>query len=328
MKKVKFAFSLMMLLLMAAKVPASISGHLLVVTHSSDYQSQTFWTVDPTTGTKTQHGTAVIGSYNNGMGFSNGKLYVAQDQYFRLLEVDLESGAYSVIASRNVDGVIFHNLRDLTIASDGGLWVNCGISVSRIDPVTGVQNPLYTDMWESPGGLTNSHYIATESSGMMLRTFLSSILDGDGGVTRLDPATGTETLLASGMDNPYGIAVADDGSIFVVEERRDGSHPDYVGIHRIDPVTGVETVVSTDPLLGPFASGDLVWASGQGLFMIDYGANNSILSIDVTTGAASTLATFDRNAVGILGAGMAVVPEPATVSLLALGGLALLRRRK
>lgn len=324
MVKFKFAISLIMLLLIAAKVPASLSNHLLVATYSSDYQSQTFWTVDPATGTKTQHGTAAIGSHHEGMGFSNGKVYIAQDQNFRVLEVDLESGAYSVIASRNVDGVVFGNIHDMTIASDGGLWVNCDNIVSRIDPVTGAQSPLYSGMYSGPGGLLNPAFIATESSGMMLRSFFGTIRDGDGGITRLDPATGTETLLASGMDNPYDIAVADDGSIFVVEERRDGPRPEYVGIHRIDPVTGVETVVSTDPLLGPFAFGKLVWVSGQGLFMVDYGANNGILSIDVTTGAASTLTTFSDK----LGPGMAIIPEPATVSVLALGGLALRRKRK
>ena len=296
----------------------SLAGDLLVATHSSGYQ--TFWTVDPATGTKTQHGTAGIGYQNDGMGFSGGKLYVAQDQDFRVVEVDLASGAFSVTASESGGSVNFSNIRDMTIASDGGLWVLCNNDVSRIDPVTGNQDPFYGSMYGGPGELSNPFSMATEASGMMLRSFVKSTANGDGGITRLDPATGTESLLASGMDNPWDLAVADDGSIFVVEEQNYGT--DYIGIHRIDPVTGAETVVSTDPLLGS-SSGELAWVPGHGLFKVDY-STDSILSIDVTTGAVSTLTTFS----GSLKNRMTVVPEPATLSLLAIGGLAMLKRKR
>ena len=297
----------------------TLAGDLLVTTYSSDHQNQTFWTIDPTTAAKTQHGTAAIGYQNDGMGFSGGKLYVAQDQDFRVVEIDLASGAFSATAADGTGGVDFSNIRDMTIASDGGLWVLGNNDVSRIDPVTGNQDPLYGGMYNGPGELSNPFNMATEASGMMLRSFVNSTANGDGGITRLDPATGTETLFVSGMDNPRDLVVADDGSIFVVEEQNYGA--DYIGIHRIDPVTGAETVISPDPLLGS-SNCELAWVSGHGLFKVDYNAD-SILSIDVTTGVVSTLTTFSGN----LGNRMAVVPEPTTMALLALGGLTLVRRR-
>jgi hypothetical protein len=59
--------------------------------------------------------------------------------------------------------------------------------------------------------------------------------------------------------------------------------------------------------------------------MVDYGDN--ILSIDVTTGAASILAAFDRDIDGTLGARMAVIPEPATLLFIGIGAV-MMRRRK
>jgi len=295
---------------------SSLAGHLLVTTYDTSTDDQTFWTVDPATGAKVEHGTAAIDSFNDDMGFSGGKLYVAQDQVFRVVEVDLESGAFSVVTSGTDK---FGNLRDMTIDSDGGLWVLGGTTVSRLDPVTGHQDLYYDDMWDGPGGIYNPFSIATEASGMMLRSFVSHIGNGDSGISRLDPATGTETLLASGMDNPTGLAVADDGSIYVIEQQDYGT--DYIGIHRIDPVTGQETVISTDPLIGrPF--GELTWVPGQGLFKI---SSRSILSIDVATGEVGTLTTFSDR----LTPHMAVVPvpEPTATGILALGGLALMHRR-
>ncbi len=295
-----------------------LAGDLLVATYDTSTGDQTFWTVDPATGAKVQHGTAAIGSRNDGMGISGGKLYVAQDQEFRVLEVDLASGAFSVIASGSET---FGNIRDMTIASDGGLWVLGNSTVSRIDPVTGHQDPYYGNKWDGPGGIYNPFDMVTEASGMMLRSFLSHIGNGDGGISRLDPATGIETLLASGMDNPRGLTVADDGSIFVVEEQGYGAA--YLGIHRIDPVTGEESVVSTDPLLGG-RLGELAWVSGQGLFKTGQYAD-SIISIDVTTGEVSTLTTFSDNLVGQMF--VVPVPEPSTLLLLAAGGAGLMRRR-
>lgn len=298
----------------------SLAGDLLVATHDYTTGEQTFWTVDPVTGAKVQHGTAAIGDRNDGMGFSGGKLYVAQDQDFRVMEVDFMSGAFSVIAERGVNVDSFGNIKDMTIAADGGLWVLGGSIVSRIDPVTGDQDPIYEDMWNGPGGIYNSWGMTTEASGMMLRSFLSHIGDGDSGISRLDPATGIETLLISGMDNPNSITVADDGSIYVDEQQGYGSR--YRGIHRIDPVTGEETVISTDPRIGDWNS-DLMWISGHGLYKIDT-YTDSILRIDVATGGVSTLTTFS----GDLGPRTAVVPVPeaTAICVLMLGALSLMRR--
>lgn len=299
---------------------AELTGHLLVYTRTPD-ANQTFWSIDPATGAKTKHGTAYINWPNNGMGFSGGELYVAQDQNFRIVNVDLLSGAFSVTAIRRVNGVQFGNIRDMTVAGDGALWVLCYDTVSRIDPITGTQGPLYSDMYNGPDQLYNPFNMVIEPSGTMLRSFVGTVNPGDGGITRLVPATGIETVLVSGMDNPGDMAIGEDGSIFVLEEERSNAAND-TRIVRIDPVDGTETLVTDSPLLGP-AGEDLAWVPGYGLFKVNY-VSHSILRIDVTTGEVSTLASFSEN----LGWSMAVIPEPATFSLLTVSIMALRRCRR
>jgi hypothetical protein len=47
---------------------------------------------------------------------------------------------------------------------------------------------------------------------------------GGGGIIRVDPATGTQTVLASGgfFGDPLGIAIAADGDLLVVDRLRSG----------------------------------------------------------------------------------------------------------
>ena len=78
-----------------------------------------------------------------------------------------------------------------------------------------------------------------------------------GRVTRVDPATGTKTVIAEGLKGPNGLALGPDGMLYLCTNGGFGwieeggtlmpheTAPDYAGgsIQRVDPVTGtVETL--------------------------------------------------------------------------------------
>jgi uncharacterized repeat protein (TIGR01451 family) len=66
---------------------------------------------------------------------------------------------------------------------------------------------------------------------------------GSGGVIRIDPATGAQTVVSSGglFQDPSGLAIEADGNI-VVSDR-------YSGIIRVNPATGAQSVVHAGPPL-------------------------------------------------------------------------------
>lgn len=87
----------------------------------------------------------------------------------------------------------------------------------------------------------------------------------DGRIIRVDPATGAQSLVSQGGElvDPAGIAVAPDGTLFVVENVGVGPAQDPAVI-RIDPATGAQSVLTRgDNLCYPFGialapSGDLI----------------------------------------------------------------------
>lgn len=112
--------------------------------------------------------------------------------------------------------------------------------VIQINPETGAQTLVST------GGFLNTisnsaRGIALESDGQILVTDTAiAMADGSlvGGVVRINPATGTQTLLSSGglLSQPLSVDVESDGDIVVT---------DRAGVIRVDPVTGAQSLVSS-----------------------------------------------------------------------------------
>jgi hypothetical protein len=128
-----------------------------------------------------------------------------------------------------------------TLKSGDILVVDALTGVIRIDPVTGTQTVV------SQGGFLNTSSnsavaLALEADGQILVLDVNITLAGGvgiPGIVRIDPTTGVQTLVTTGvfLSNPTSIAVELDEQIVVV---------DRAGVIRVDPVTGTQTLVTTD----------------------------------------------------------------------------------
>jgi hypothetical protein len=125
----------------------------------------------------------------------------------------------------------------------------------------------------------------------------------DGRVLRIDAQTGAATPVASGgrLNNPLGIAVADDGTIYVTDLSGDG-HGEVLAI---DPSVGSQRVVASAPLVVPWG---IAFLPNGELAVADEGYNGTfrgaLVRIDPATGAQAplfleTLSVPIENATGV-----------------------------
>src|SRR5262249_36277144 len=92
-----------------------------------------------------------------------------------------------------------------------------------------------------------------------------------GGIIRVDPATGAQTLISSGglFVDPTGIAITANGDIIVVDRAR--------RVIRVDPMTGTQNLISSDGrFVDPFRIA--IDANGD-MFVADVGAR-AIIRVD------------------------------------------------
>ena len=163
---------------------------------------------------------------------------------------------------------------------------------------------------------------------------------------------GTAYLLNGGAITPYLLTVnLETGAASVVgpmEARHDfgglGWRADQMlvgldsttnSLRAIDPVTAVSTPikdVDADPAVGNLG-GMALADNGQGYFVTagpgaPVPGSNALYSFNATTGTHTEIGDFAGEITGPGFAGLAFVPEPATLGLLAVGSLVLLRRRR
>jgi hypothetical protein len=142
--------------------------------------------------------------------------------------------------------------------------------VLRSNPATGALEEVSRN--GAQGGLFEHPYdIAMAPGGGSLYVVdMGAFAEGttpvaDGRIIRVDPASGAQSLVAQGGElvDPAGIAVASDGTLYVVENVGVGPARDPAVV-RIDPATGAQSVLTRGGnLCYPFgialeASGDLI----------------------------------------------------------------------
>lgn len=153
----------------------------------------------------------------------------------------------------------------------------------------------------------------------------------------MDMSTGAASIIGTlAVAGPGGTSIAAGYDINGLGTRSDGM---LVGIDRvsnslllIDPGTALTTVLAP---LGPTAGGigGLVVNGSIGYFVTagvnaDTPGTNELYSFDPFTGAHAAVGMFDNNLIVNGFSGLAYIPEPASMALLALGALVMLRRRK
>jgi len=120
-------------------------------------------------------------------------------------------------------------------------------------------------------------------------------LGGSGGIFKIDPATGAQTIVSSGgfFQEPVGIVIEASGNIVVTD--RTGF------VIRVDPATGIQNVLSAGGYFAdPFG---LALEAGGNLLVVDaaYGGSGAVIRVNPTTGQQTLLTSggFLDNPYGI-----------------------------
>jgi streptogramin lyase len=197
--------------------------------------------IDPATGGQSVVGTgSTLGHPSALAAVPDGSLVIADTNGYQgaptIWRLDPGTGQLARVTSYIDNGPLINIPPGVAPAANGTIYVSDSDNgVIRVDPDTGAQTVAAPG--EVLGGVGQ---LAGLSFGPDGNLYLGVGLDADTGlpgVTRLDPITGVATPVSftnQFIIAPTGIAVADDGTIFVADSQN--------GIIRVDPVTGNQSV--------------------------------------------------------------------------------------
>jgi sugar lactone lactonase YvrE len=177
-----------------------------------------------------------------------------------VLRSDPATGSTLEISRNGAQGNLFQQPYDLAVEADGSLLVaDLGQSnqkdgaVIRVDPVSGRQTLVSGggvggDLFFDPSGIA----VGPGGTIYVLDTLFGS---SSGAVIRVNPVTGAQQLVSSNFnplglfDYPFGIAVAPNGKIAVVNRTLAGILPINCllgtgAVFEVDPATGVQSLIS------------------------------------------------------------------------------------
>jgi len=181
-----------------------------------------------------------------------------------------------VIAAILVSGIVVSRA-DAVVIRGGDILVVDFVTdnVVHIDPVTGAQTSI------SSGGVFLSLFgVGLDTNGLLYvvdRDAFNITNQGSGGVIRVDPATGQQTVVSvrDNLESPMGMAVEANGDVVAASFFGDS-------IVRVDPATGAQSLVATNGLLsGPIG---LVVETNGNLLVADSDAP-AVLRVDPASGA-------------------------------------------
>jgi hypothetical protein len=233
-----------------------------------------------------------------------------------LVTIDPVTGLGSVVASYS--GL---NIHSLTFDGGGTLFGTDDESLLTIDTTTGAASTVGafgTSIWP------NSLAFSTSDELFAIQNVGSRFLS-------IDPATGASTQIgltgSVGLYSVDGLAFDAAGTLFGVGyiDMNDMSAR-IQSLFTVDTATGVGSIMVT--LNGtPNNIEGIAFASDGTLYGVDTTTSSRLVSIDPATGNVTDIGT-DLGLGNSMVHSLAITPEPATMSLLALGGLAILRRRR
>lgn len=281
--------------------------------------------VNPTTGAQTMisSGGDLDAPYDLGIDAAGNIIVLDKDRTVwpssgQIIKVNPADGSQAVISEAG----LFVNPMGLAIDASGQIivadqqYATTG-GIIKVDPITGAQTVI-----ASGGSISVPSDVTIDGAGNLYVT--SAPTKDVLAVVKVHPVTGAQTVMSS---NPApcwysGILFHEEtGNVFVDELYH------LNGVIRVDLSTGVQTTLTSginfqDPYnLDSDAAGDLVVADSMW-----YGAGR-IIKVDPVTGA-QTLISSGGLLVDPAGIAVYPIPEPATLSLLALSGLGLLARRR
>jgi hypothetical protein len=230
---------------------------------------------------------------------------------------------------------------DLVSDPSGVLYALTGSSASgfpqrlyRVNSETGARELVFTnDQVTGPLAGLAVRGLSFLDADTAILAVTGSLLAGSGGIFSYELATGAATLIAEGglmtetspfvFASPLQVAAAPDGSILVLSSTFIGGS----ALVELDPVTGAQRWVA--------GTGGQAWdleltADGRTAYIGSFNtrADSYVNRVDVATGANQIIFSSATAVTGGGVIGVAIVPEPATGMLLALGLAALAARRR
>jgi streptogramin lyase len=205
-------------------------GQLYVIGGSTFGQNRLNVTrIDPLTGTQTVMSTTGLLTSPRDIAFDHqlGALLVTNGDAVPtgIIQIDPTTGAQSLLSSGGSDPT------GILVSRSGTIFViDQGAFVFTVDRTTGQQTTV-----SSGGFLIAPTGIAIADDGTL---FIAD--EGGNRIVRIDPLTGDQILVASGLEGPFDIKVDSNGDLIVSERS---------SISRIDPATGAKHIISSGGLL-------------------------------------------------------------------------------
>ena len=311
----------------AARAEPLVPGDLLVVTDLGQLVS-----VDPATGDTTPFGSLPNAAGSRLAFDAAGDVLVRDGATGALLRVDADTALVTPIAEG--DFLAGSSAIAVGVARDGAdVLVTAEIvappSVGRV-----VRVDAAGDQHLVSEGTYRPTAIAVEADGSILVTSRSFVLDAvtypDGGLLRIDPDTGDESVVTSGQlleAEPIDVEVLSNGTIALL---------DAAGVVLVDPVTGVQSSPPPPTSVDPDIDVDLLTGfttDGAGGYFLTAGHDvvsqtypGSVIRV-VPGGAASSTTEPSALTSPVDVAVVVPAPEPGAPWLLAVGAALLVSRR-